>query len=162
MRARRGVFYVDTSALTKFYLKEPGSRQMARWFGSRSQGFSPNAQLYISRLGFPETVSAIARRRNKGQLSPGAAVQLWNEIITDFGAPKPPYVIVEASETVVGRAALLVAQYGLRAYDAVHLASALALQFRMHGRASVTFVTSDARLRDAAEAERLETADPTD
>jgi predicted nucleic acid-binding protein len=162
MRRRRGEFYVDTSALTKFYLKEAGSRRMTTWFGHPSQGLDPAVRLYVSALAYPEAISAVKRRSNKGELAPGVATELWNRIMAHFYPPGSPYNILKVNEAVVGRAALLIARSGLRAYDAVQLASALDLQFRMHGRASVTFVTSDARLRGAAQAERLETADPTD
>jgi predicted nucleic acid-binding protein len=62
---------------------------------------------------------------------------------------------------VVNRAALLVVRHGLRAYDAVHLASALALQHDLRGSTTLIFVTCDLRLKRAANAEKLPVADPT-
>jgi predicted nucleic acid-binding protein len=70
-------------------------------------------------------------------------------------------VVIDVSEVVVGRAAWLVAQHGLRAYDAVHLASALWLQPRLDDPDALVFVCADKKLTKIAQAERLTTVDPT-
>lgn len=156
-----GVCYIDTSALTKFYVKEPGSKKLAQWFGPRVTGFTPALPLFTSSLGYPEAMSAITRKRNTGTLAATAVVGIWNDIAADFLPPRSLYGIVKPTEVVLGRAALLVPQHGLRAYDAVHLASALTLQNEMRGSSTLTFVTCDIRLKAAALAERLTVADPT-
>lgn len=157
----RNLYYLDTSALTKLYLTEPGSRKLARWFGSRIHGFLPSVELWVSRLGFPEVVSAIVRRRNTGTLTPAAARRLWLQAFNDFYLPKSPYAIIDPVQSIVHHAALLVAGHGLRGYDAVHLASALRLQNILALGTSVVFVSADQRLNRAATAERLSVADPT-
>lgn len=156
-----GICYLDTSALAKFYLTEPGSKTMVRWFGPRASGFRPVLPLYTSSLGYPETLSAITRRRNVGGLSANNALQAWRRIVLDFAAPEPPYTFVKADERVVAQAALLVITHGLRAYDAVHLASAMTLRNDLRNSVTLTFVTCDIRLKHAAVAENLVVADPT-
>jgi len=155
------VFYLDTSAITKLYVKEPGSRELSRWFGDPKKGFHPDVELFTSRLGLPETVSAINRKGNTGAVPKESLSPLWHSVLTDFAAPSPPYTLIDVSISVIGRAAWLVAHHGLRAYDAVHLASALWLQPRFGDGASLVFVTADRKLMAAAQAEQLATADPT-
>jgi predicted nucleic acid-binding protein len=151
-------YFLDTSALAKLYLKERGSRKLAGWVG-HTTGFSTSVRLYVSRMVLPEAISAITRRRNDRKVDPQSAVRIWNEIFNDF-AGRTPYEIVEPSEAIVLRAALLVATHGLRGYDAVQLASALWLQVRLSDPDALVFVCSDAGLSKAAKAERLTVADP--
>lgn len=156
------VLYLDTSALTKLYVDESGSNELREWIGSPEHGFDPGIRLYTSRIGVPETVSAITRRRNTGTLPRRTSIRnLWHRVVSDFAAPVPPYVVIDVSEVVVGRAAWLVAEHGLRAYDAVHLASAMWLQPRLANPDSLVFVCADKQLSEVAGAVRLTTADPT-
>jgi|GEM_PF-194652 len=155
------VLYLDTSALTKLYVEEPGSKELTGWIATPPAEGDPAVQLYTSRLGIPETVSAITRRRNVGTLSSKSILKLWHRVVSDFAAPNPRYAVIDASEVVVGRAAWLVAQHGLRAYDAVHLASALWLRPRLGDPDALVFVSADKRLSKVAAAERLTTVDPT-
>ncbi|HEX8243479.1 MAG TPA: type II toxin-antitoxin system VapC family toxin [Longimicrobium sp.] len=161
MSKTRKLYYLDTSALAKLYLTEPGSRKLAKWFGRRVHGFHPSVELWVSRLGFPEAVSAIVRRRNAGALNPDAARRLWREVFNDFYLPQTPYAIIDPVLPVVHHAAFLVVGHGLRGYDAVHLATALRLQNTLALGRQVTFVSADKRLTQAAQAERLTAVDPT-
>jgi hypothetical protein len=153
-------YFLDTSALAKLYMKEPGSQRLARWVGDRTQGFLPDVRLYVSRLVLPEAVSAITRGRQERKVTSRGAVSLWSSVLSDFSGDTLQYEIIEPSEDVVLRAALLVAAHRLRAYDAVHLASALWLHARLSDPASLVFICSDGDLTEAANAEGLATADP--
>ena len=141
-------------------MTEAGSRKLARWVGERTVGFFPSVRLYVSRMAIPETISAITRRRNERKVSSRGAFWLWNSVLSDFVGQNIPYVIIEPSEDIVLRAALLVAGYGLRGYDAVQLATALSVQMRLDDPASLVFVCSDGDLSKAAKAAGLTTADP--
>jgi hypothetical protein len=70
----------------KLYVKEPGSRRLV----DRKLGFLPSVGVYVSRLVFPETMSAITRRRNDHKLSPTAATDLWGAVASDFMRDIPP------------------------------------------------------------------------
>jgi uncharacterized protein len=153
------IYYLDSSALVKLYVREAGSRRLAEWVGVRTETGGPSVAISVSRLGFPETMSAITRRRNEGSLSPAEAMKLWNAVFSDFMGGARTYAVIDPTETIIGRAAILVATYGLRGYDAVHLASALRLQMEVQDE--VVFVSADGRLNRAANAERLAIADPT-
>jgi uncharacterized protein len=153
-------YFLDTSAVAKLYMKEAGSSRLVRWVGDRTIGFSPLVQLYVSRMVIPETISAITRRRNERKVTSRGAVWLWNSVLSDFTQRRPRFQIIEPTEGIVLRAALLVATYGVRGYDAVQLASALSVQARLEDPASLVFVCSDGDLSDAAKAAGLTTADP--
>ena len=161
MSTPTGICYIDTSALMKFYVKEPGSRRLANWFGPRVGGYMPAVPLYISSLGYPEAMSAITRKRNTGRIAAHEVLGVWGRISMDFGSVQPRYRLIKPDDTVLMKAALLVATHGLRAYDSVHLASALSLRRQFGFTATLTFVTCDIRLQHAAIAEKLVVADPT-
>jgi predicted nucleic acid-binding protein len=154
------LYFLDTSAFAKLYIREEGSWTLARWVGQRTVGFFPSVRLYVSRMVLPETVSAITRRRNDRKLRAPEAVRLWHYVFDDFMRRRPVYQIIEPTEDIVLRAALLVATHGLRGYDAVQLASALWLQVRLSDPDALVFVCSDTHLSAAARAERLAVADP--
>jgi uncharacterized protein len=76
-----------------------------------------------------EVPAAIWRKHRTGEINVDDALILVRAFEVDYaGAPgRPPrFVAVAVSDGVLERAAELVADYGLRAYDAVQLASALA------------------------------------
>jgi predicted nucleic acid-binding protein len=117
-------------------VNEPGS-DTAREIYLRASLTSSSA------LGYIEAVSALTRSRNDGRLSverfDGALDELreiWSEI--DAHAVTPD---------VIQDAALMVIDHGLRAYDSLHLATALTLA-RVE---KIIFVCWDRDLRKAAE-----------
>lgn len=73
-----------------------------------------------SSIAYVEARAAFARRRRSGHLS-GAE---HRRIVRDFGTDWSRYGLVDVSESLIRDAARLAEAYGLRAYDAVHLASA--------------------------------------
>jgi predicted nucleic acid-binding protein len=151
--------FLDTSAVAKLYLQEIGSRRLAKWVGHRSAVLPPSVRLCVSRMVLPEAVSAITRRRNDRKITTRDALRLWNFVLSDFIGPTR-YEIVEPSEAIVLRAALLVATHGMRRYDAVQLATALHVQMRLSDPESFVFVSADTDLVDAARAEGLTVANP--
>lgn len=124
------ILYLDASALVKRYVAEVGSDEVTEIVG--------NATLIAtSILTQAETVAAFAKAIRVKALEAGeaeAALQLfraeWSDVIR-----------VQATELIVGRAASLAWEHGLRGYDAVHLASALAWQAGL--QESVIFATYD-------------------
>ena len=106
-----------------------------------------------------EVYSALNRRRREGTL-PAAD---YARIVTDFAALcMMQYTLVELTAPIVERARRLVEQHPLRAYDAVHLASALAVNESLltAGLLAITFVSADQRLLQAAQMEGLATDNP--
>jgi predicted nucleic acid-binding protein len=93
-------------------------------------------------LSYPEAHAALAAARRGGPLGAIAHRQARE----DFEAVYGELLVIGVDAQLAGRAGQLAEQLGLRGYDAVHLASALALA------ADVTFVSWDVQLRRAAAA----------
>jgi predicted nucleic acid-binding protein len=74
------------------------------------------------------------------------------------------YVITPLSEPIVELAVTLTRRHPLRGYDAVHLATAVALNSALigAGMARLVFVAADARLCTAAQGEGLATENPNE
>jgi predicted nucleic acid-binding protein len=104
----------------KLYLDELGS-DLVRDEAGRADHLATSALAYV------ETRSALARRRRAGDIAPGD----HRAILLQLDAEWPHFVSLEVTGPVLDEAARLADQYVLRPYDAVHLASALALRSRL-------------------------------
>jgi predicted nucleic acid-binding protein len=130
------ILYLDTSALVKLYVDEPGRAAVV----SEIEGAAAVATV---RIAYAEARAAFARKRREGGLDAKSlrlAVELLDE---DWAA----YNVVDVSEPLVRRAGILAERHGLRGYDAVHLAAAVELE-RAGGH--VSFGCFDEHLRRAA------------
>jgi predicted nucleic acid-binding protein len=116
--------YLDASALVKRYVQEPGSEEVSQLI-ARARVVGTSA---ITRV---EVTAALARAA-----------------LTAFQGEWESLVRVELTEVLLGRAAQVAWERGLRGYDAVHLASALFWQ-EILGE-SVTLGTYDRELWEAA------------
>jgi uncharacterized protein len=99
---------------------------------------------------FVEARAAFARRRREKRIPPAAHAKL----VRDFEADWDRYLVLEATEPLIRRAGKLTDIHPLRAYDAIHLASAEILRERL--AEPVSFASWDARLVSAAREEGLE------
>jgi uncharacterized protein len=139
--ARRpgGLAYLDSSALVKLIVRERGTEQVAVLWAEADAHVSTS----LLRV---EARSAIARARLGGRLSKrqsAAASAALASVLDEIDYVEPRTEIVELAGKLAER-------HALRAYDAVHLASALALRDRL-----VAFATWDRGLADAAHASGL-------
>ena len=114
--------YMDTSAIAKLILDEPGSAEMARWY-------IESERIVTSRVGIVEMRRVAARHAHDVA---HLEVVLRSVETLELDAP-------------VARAAAAVGPAALRTLDAIHLASAIALLPEIDA-----FVTYDDRLADAA------------
>lgn len=154
------VHFLDTSALVKLYVREVGSAKVSTLVAT-AQTNPAGHRVCVSRIAFPETTSAVVRKRNRGSISPLKERQIQTRIFSEFTGPRLPFEVVEASHALAGWAALLVMQHRIRGMDAIHLASALYVRLRLEPGAQLVFVSADAALNRAARAENLSTVDPT-
>lgn len=142
--------YLDTSALVKLYVDEEGS-QAARLRVSRARGVATSAIAYV------EARAAFARKRRQRGLLPAA----HRRIVRAFDADWERYMRLEVTDSLIRDAALLAEAHRLRAYDAIHLASATVLRSRL--AEPVLFLSWDEDLESAAQREglvsRIRTAD---
>ena len=137
------ILYCDTSALVKCYCREEGSHAVLEL---RRQAEATA----ISVVGHSELHSAINRKRRDGDLS----VRDAERILRDFDGDWESLVRVEITPDLNKIAARLLKTHALRAFDALHLASALLLRTRMP-QTDVSFSCFDDKQRLAAARERL-------
>ncbi len=106
--------------------------------------------IVVSALARIEVAAAIWRKQRLGELAADDARLLIGAFEADYhgtGASRPRFAAIEVSAAVLEIAADLVAVHGLRAYDGVQLAGALAA--RAADPFCKTFVASDGALRHA-------------
>jgi predicted nucleic acid-binding protein len=138
------ILYLDTSALAKLYVAEPGSALVDAWLAaSRIVG--------TSLITAAETTAALAKVRRMGLLDEHSA----GEAVGRFREQWSSYVRLPLTEAVVWRAAEFAWDHGLRGYDAVHLATARLWQEGLGE--PVTVATFDQKMREAAVAAGLRT-----
>lgn len=135
--------YFDASALAKRCLEEAESPAVSRWF--------VEGRPATSTLGILEVTSAVARRTRSGALD-GARSEAALAILAEDSREM---LLIEVERGIVDRARTVVLRHGLRAADAVHLATALRMAER--SRTPVVLVAFDGGLLRAARAEGLRT-----
>lgn len=136
------ILYLDTSSLVKIFAEETGSETIHRLASGASV-------LVTSAIAYVEARSAFARKRRLGECT---EIQ-FRESLTRFESDWPGFVAVDATVQLIRTAGDMAEKHSLRAYDAVHLASALAVNGV--GGTEVTFSSADHELRTAAQNEGL-------
>ncbi|MGH7858309.1 MAG: type II toxin-antitoxin system VapC family toxin [Candidatus Binatia bacterium] len=136
-------YFLDSSALVKRYLTEPGSDLVRDLLRRRRR-------VAVSRIAYAEVVAAVARAWREKVLEESARDAVFDVIDRDFTR----FDVTELRRSIIERVRDLVVRQPLRAYDAVQLASALTLKER---GASVDFWVADDRLTTAARGEGLRT-----
>ncbi|MEO5887728.1 MAG: type II toxin-antitoxin system VapC family toxin [Anaerolineales bacterium] len=131
------ILYLDTSALAKKYILEQDSERVIAWMDE--------ADLIGTAILTRAEIAAALTRAVKASRLPQEGV---NKTLDDFRADWRHFQRVQIDESLVARADSFACVYGLRGYDAIHLASGVIWQESI--QMPVTFVTFDAELRDAA------------
>ncbi|MCL4273160.1 MAG: type II toxin-antitoxin system VapC family toxin [Anaerolineales bacterium] len=131
------ILYLDTSALVKQYVQEAGSEPVMDLIRKADHAGTS----LISRA---EMSAALARAARLKVLSAGAAHAAWEQFLGDW----PALTRLNVSRQIVDRAAMLVWDFPLRGYDAVHLASALLWQETLE--TEILLATFDRELWSAA------------
>jgi uncharacterized protein len=111
------ILYLDASAIVKRYIRESRSKEA----GALIDGAVAVATSMVSRA---EVAAAFARAVRLGVLDDPAGRRAQRR----FAGEWPDYVRIPLTEALVARADSLAWNHGLRGYDAVQLASALAWQ----------------------------------
>jgi uncharacterized protein len=128
------IAYFDTSALLKLVIAERGADQ-ARLLWEQA------SETVVSRLAWTEALAALAAARRGHRVTDegyAAAVEVFRECFARC-------TVVSVADRLVEQAGALAAAYDLRAADAIHLATALAVM-----ETDSIFVTWDKRLWQAA------------
>ncbi len=148
--------YFDTSALVKRYVAEVGSP----WVNSLLT-FPRTLTIFTSQLTVVETTCAFSRRRREGTLSS----KNYEDLLAAFNYDTAyRYIVADVMQVTVDTACELSGTHPLRAYDAIHLATALLLNGEIirNNKPPLTFICADNRLLEIAQAENLRTENPND
>jgi predicted nucleic acid-binding protein len=137
------IVYFDTSALLPIVIEEPTSATASRLWDDADRVVS-------SRLVYVEGRAALAMARRMDRLDERQV----RTAVEDFEAVHEQLDFIEVTETLVGAAGALAEQFGLRGYDAVHLASA-----RLVNDPELVLASGDQSLLAAARAAGIATAD---
>lgn len=112
------ILYLDTSALIKLYVEESKTEEV------RDAAEEAKA-VAVSEIGYVEARSALSRKEREGFFSAEEHDKAVDQLERDF---QEVYLSRTVTGTIVARAGDLTRQYALRAYEAVHLATALKLR----------------------------------
>jgi uncharacterized protein len=132
------IIYLDTSALLKLYVQEKFTDEVNALLESADVAST-------SILTFAEMAAAMKRAARVGLIADIEAQAAWS----DFGHDWPEFMRLKISAPLIERAASLAWEFGLRGYDAVHLAAAFTWQDALE--TPVTLATFDRLLWDAAQ-----------
>ena len=136
------ILYLETSDLVKLYALEPDSNEIA----GRVQAADIVA---TSILSYAEARAALSRKFREKGIDKNEYERVKNELETDW----EHYFVINLNNNLVKSAGDLTEKHALRGFDALHLASAL--EIKRLTSLPVTFSSSDARLRSAAQEEGL-------
>ncbi len=143
-------YFLDASALVKRYLRETGSDWLRQLLATE------NPRIFISSLSGPEVLAAITRKGRTGEIAPSEQERAIETFRNEFTSS---YAVIAPGPAVIRRAMELIVAHPLRAYDAVQLASVLALP-PVPSRIRLTFVAADERLLTVANQIGLPTENP--
>ena len=128
--------YLDTSALVKLYVEERGRTALV-------EAVSEAEIVATSMVAYVEARAAFTRRHRERVLAPADYRRSVRALDGDWSR----YLRFEVSEALVRAAGRLAERYRLRAYDAVHLASALVMRDQL---GEVVFACWDSGLNATA------------
>ena len=132
--------YLDTSALVKLLLRDEEDTDVIRRLVAAMD------MTFTSRIAYPEGRAALAAARRAGRLTPRDHARATRDLERTIAS----FRIVELHPALARAAGDVAERFALRALDAVHLASALAL-----GGRDTVVVTWDRALASAVAAAGL-------
>lgn len=133
------LYYFDSSALVKIFLAEPEQQVFSSWLANQSGR---------------KVCSALVLTEVKRAIRKGAIDEARRSGLLDLDVALDGFSIAPISESILKRAGQL-EPLGLRSLDAIHLATALALQPELDG-----LVTYDNRLAEAARFHGIKVVQP--
>ena len=149
------IYYLEPSALVKYYVTEPGSA----WV--RALVDAEENVLVTAEISITEISAALAIIARIGRIPRPRCDELWGKFKRDLLVR---YELLPTHRAIVNLGAELCQKHPLRGFDAVHLASGLQLQETLQREATaeqaIIYVTGDDALLAAAQAEGLAVDDP--
>lgn len=146
-------YYFDTSGLVKNYVDEPGSVWVRNILSDSTHS------IFTSQIALPEVGAAMAILHRQRKIRREQRDKALNRFLSDTSG----WYILDVNQKIVEMATRLTQQHPVKGYDAVHLASALRLNFVIKGLTpTIILVSGDKQLLRSAQAEGLATDDPFD
>jgi predicted nucleic acid-binding protein len=131
------ILYLDTSSLVKLYVEDGDSDRVLELVES-------GELTATSIVAYAEARAAFARRHRENALN----TREYRRLVSSLNEDWENYLIVQVQDEIVRTAGELAEKHGLRGFDAIHLASAMALRNGL--KTIVLFSSSDQRLNDAS------------
>jgi len=152
-------YYLDTSALVKLFVQENGSKWLERLTTQTNEQGHLTHLLIFSQLSIVEFSSALARKTRSGQISDPAQQELLSDFRQHLNLDFFPLLL---TNEILWQAARLTHKRALRAYDAIHLATAQMFIKNLSAQeiSDFVFISADDFLLSAARAEALATENP--
>jgi len=149
-----GAYYLDTSALVKRYVQEIGSA----WVVNLTL-LAAGHEIFTALATGPEMIAALFRKVRTREVSQAEVAQAAARFRAEW---QTQYHVVAFNSGVANGAMDLAERHGLRGYDAIHLATAVAVQNERQtaGLPSLTFVSADRSQLLAAMGEGCAVEDP--
>lgn len=144
------LYFFDSSALAKRYLRETGSDKVNEVFASLAGN-----TVVVSSLSFSEIVSALNRGRNRGEITQTDVFVACAQLYADYYEKR--IVLIDIHWDHIARANDIILQHNLRSHDAIILSCALDVQ-----PFNPFFVVSDRRLLAAARERHFQVVNPED
>lgn len=132
------ILYLDTSSLVKLYVEEAFSNLVRKWVDDAEA-------VATCRVAYPETISAFNRRLRNSDLPE----KDYDRFINVFAREWERFVVVDFDELDAGN---MVAKYGLRGFDAIHLSAARLIRIEKE-EVAISFSSFDKKMNEAARAE---------
>lgn len=147
-------YYFDSSGIAKRYAAEIGSG----WV--RSIVAEAENTVVIAEIGTVEVAAAFAKMQRSGRITVEERDKYLRLFLRDAAKQ---YEVVPLNSGIIRAGIDLTQRYRLRGYDAIQLATALAVNREMIQKEFplLTFVAADEDLLEAAEAEGLPTENPS-
>ncbi len=130
--------FFDSSAFFKRYIAEKGSDEVLEWCQRATE-------IGLSAIAIPELISAFCRLRRENKISDAQYQQLKSLLLADV----EDIAICDLTPIVIAHTIVSLENNGLRAMDAIHIGSAMALECDV-------FISADQRQLDAAQKIKLE------
>jgi predicted nucleic acid-binding protein len=148
------VFFFDSSAVTKRYVRETGTAWIINIFRPKLLN-----RIYVAEIALVEVISAPTRRHRGKTITTDNFTKVSNRFRRNFA---DKFFKTEVNLSVIEQAAALAGKHALRGYDAVQLASAVNLHSRRQkaGLPPLVFISADNDLNVAAQAEGLQIDNP--
>lgn len=136
--------FLDTSALAKRYVQEPGSEELEELFASIA------TEVFLSTLAFVEFASALGRKLRDKEITKAKTSETIKELEEDWSSV---FEKIPLEDMLAETAAAIALEYSLKGADAVHLASAQVISAEL-------FVASDNKLIRVAKKMGIDSYNP--